>query len=143
LPVATQKRVVHLVRQHMFRYQPSWGDGAVRRFLAKIGPAAIDELFALREADNAGSGVDRNADDLDELRARIAAELARGPILDRTALAVDGTDLMAELGEPAGPLLGAIIDALFERVVEDPRLNLRATLLDLAREIRSELEDAE
>ena len=34
-----------------------WGDPAVRRFIAKIGPDAIDDLFALREADNVGSGV--------------------------------------------------------------------------------------
>jgi putative nucleotidyltransferase with HDIG domain len=143
LPTLMQKRIVHLVRQHMFRYEPSWGDAAVRRFLAKVGPAAIDELLALREADNDGSGVARNADDLDELRARIAAEIASGPILDRTALAVDGTDLMSELELPAGPVLGAIIEALFEKVVEDPRLNARAMLLDLARGIRAELEATE
>lgn len=135
MPVATRGRVVHLVRQHMFRYEPTWGDGAVRRFLARIGPEAIDDLLALREADNEGSGVARTADDLDEFRARIRRELAGGPILDRSALAVDGADLMAELGLREGPELGWIIDALFERVVEDPQLNERATLLGLAREI--------
>src|SRR5439155_15629099 len=124
-----------LVRQHMFRYEPTWGDAAIRRFLAKIGPAAIDELFALREADNAGSAVPRNADDLDGFRARIAAELAAGPLLDRSALAVDGSDLMAELGIPPGPALGNVLSALFEQVVERPDLNNRAALLRLAREI--------
>lgn len=135
MPVATRARVVHLVRQHMFRYEPTWGDAAVRRFLARIGPGAIDDLLALREADNEGSGVARTADGLDELRARIRRELAGGPILDRSALAVDGADLMAELGLGEGPELGRIIDALFERVVEDPLLNERATLLGLARDI--------
>ena len=135
VPVATRGRVVHLVRQHMFRYEPTWGDGAVRRFLARIGPDAIGDLLALREADNEGSGVARNADDLDELRVRIRRELASGPILDRSALAIDGADLMAELGLPEGPELGRIIGALFERVVEEPRLNERGTLLALAREL--------
>src|SRR4029079_18250586 len=93
LPTVTRDRVVHLVRQHMFRYDPAWGDPAVRRFLAKIGPAAIDDLLAMREADHAGSGLARNADDLDGLRTRIARELEAGPILDRSALAVDGSDL--------------------------------------------------
>ena len=132
---ATRSRVVHLVRQHMFRYEPGWGDAAVRRFLAKVGPDAIEHLFALREADNVGSGVARDADDLAGFRARIAAELEAGPILDRSALAVDGADLMAELGLPAGPELGRILAALFERVVENPRLNDRATLVGLAREV--------
>ena len=135
LPRTTAERVVHLVRQHMFRYEANWGDAAVRRFLAKIGPDAIDDLFALREADNEGSGVPRDAEALGELRARIAAELAAGPILDRSALAVDGSDLMTELGLPAGPALGRILSALFERVVEEPQLNDRPTLMLLARDL--------
>jgi len=135
LPRTTAERVVHLVRQHMFRYEANWGDAAVRRFLAKIGPDAIDDLFALREADNEGSGVPRDAEALGELRARIAAELAAGPILDRSALAVDGSDLMVELGLPAGPALGRILSALFERVVEEPHLNDRPTLMLLARDL--------
>ena len=135
LSTADRHAVVHLVRQHMFRYAPEWGDAAVRRFLAKVGPDAIEDLFALREADNAGSGLPRDADQLDELRARIAAELAAGAILDRSALRVDGADLMTELGLTPGPELGVLIDGLFERVVEDPRLNTRDRLLGLAREL--------
>lgn len=131
-------RVAHLVRHHMFRYERSWTDAAVRRFIAKVGPAAIDELLALRVADNLGSGLAPDADDLDELRSRVDAELARGPVLDRAALAVDGDDLMAELAIPPGPHLGAILDALLERVVEDPALNDAPTLLLLARDLAEE-----
>ncbi|HUQ78285.1 MAG TPA: TIM barrel protein [Patescibacteria group bacterium] len=135
---ATRSAVVHLVRHHMFRYERAWGDPAVRRFLAKIGPAAIDDLFALREADNAGSNVAREADDLAELRARIRRELADGPILDRSALAIDGADLIAELGLTTGPSLGRILAALFEQVVENPGMNDRASLLRAARALASE-----
>ncbi|MBA2718137.1 MAG: TIM barrel protein [Chloroflexi bacterium] len=132
---STRAAVVHLVRNHMFRYEPAWGDPAVRRFLAKIGPAAIDDLFALREADNAGSNVARHADDLDELRERIRRELASGPILDRSALAIDGADLLAELGMPAGPDVGRVLATLFDRVVENPEMNDRQELLRLARDL--------
>jgi tRNA nucleotidyltransferase/poly(A) polymerase/sugar phosphate isomerase/epimerase len=135
VPTATRTQVVHLVRQHMFRYEPTWGDPAVRRFLAKIGTDSIDQLFALREADNAGSGVPRDADDLAGFRARIAAELAAGAILDRSALAIDGSDLIAELGLSQGPELGRILATLFDRVVENPRLNDRDQLMTLARQI--------
>ena len=134
-PNAVAEPVVHLVRQHMFRYEPNWGDSAIRRFLAKVGPDAIEDLFALREADNVGSGVPPDADDLEGLRSRIAAEMASGPLLDRSGLAIDGSDLIAELGLRPGPELGRLIDALFERAVEDPRLNDRAELLRLAREL--------
>jgi putative nucleotidyltransferase with HDIG domain len=134
-PRVVTDRVTHLVRNHMFRYDPSWTDSAVRRFIGKVTPASIDDLFALREADNAGSGVPRDADDLAELRARVRAELETGPALDRSALAVDGDDLIAELGMQPGPGLGRVLQALVERVIEEPALNEAPTLLLLAREL--------
>ena len=134
-PRVVTDRVGHLVRQHMFRYEPSWTDSAVRRFIGKVTPAAIDELFALREADNVGSGVPADADSLTELRDRVRAELEAGPALDRAALAIDGDDLMAELGMKPGPGLGRVLESLVERVIEEPSLNEAPTLLLLAREL--------
>ena len=134
-PRLVTDRVTHLVRQHMFRYEPSWTDSAVRRFIGKVGRDALDELFALREADNEGSGLDRTADALDELRARVAAELEAGPVLDRSALAIDGDDLMAELGLRPGRTLGRVLDGLLQRVIDDPSLNEAPTLLLLARDL--------
>ena len=135
-PRAVRDRVVDLVRNHMFSYESSWSDAAVRRFIAKIGKlgdGALSELLALREADNVGSGLSPEAGRLGELRARIAAELAADAVLDRHGLAIDGTDLMGELGLPQGPILGRILDGLLERVIADPGLNHRPTLLLLAR----------
>jgi hypothetical protein len=119
----------------MFKYEPNWSDSAVRRFIGKVKPDAIDELLALREADNIGSSVEPDADGLDELRARVAAELETGPVLDRSKLAIDGNDLMRDLGLRQGPELGRVLDALLERVIDDPTLNEPPTLLLLAREL--------
>ena len=135
VPRATTDRVVHLVRNHMFTYDPSWGDSGVRRFIQRVGPAALDELFDLRAADNVGSGVPANAHDLDELRDRVRAQLEASVPLDLRQLAIDGDDLMTDLGIPAGPQLGRLLDALLERVVTDPGLNDRVTLLRLAASI--------
>ena len=135
-PRAVRDRVVELVRNHMFSYESSWSDAAVRRFIAKmakLGDGALGELIALREADNAGSGLPPGAGRLAELRVRVAAELAADAVLDRRGLAVDGTDLMHELGLPQGPILGRILDGLLERVIADPALNDRPTLLLVAR----------
>jgi putative nucleotidyltransferase with HDIG domain len=132
LPRSAVSRVVHLVRNHMFTYEPDWGDAGVRRFIQRVGIEAIDDVFALREADNIGSGVPADAHHLAHLRARVDAELAAAVVLDRSRLAIDGDDLMTELGLPAGPRLGRILDELLERVIADPRLNDRATLLLLA-----------
>jgi tRNA nucleotidyltransferase/poly(A) polymerase len=134
-PRAVRERVVTLVQHHMFSYEPTWSDAAVRRFIGKIGalgPGALDELLALREADNLGSGLPAGAGRLDELRVRIAAEIAAEVVLDRRGLAIDGEDLKSELGLSEGPLLGRILDDLLERVIGDPALNDRPTLLLLA-----------
>jgi tRNA nucleotidyltransferase (CCA-adding enzyme) len=138
LPRSAKDRVVHLVRHHMFAYEPDWGDAGVRRFIQRVGPEWLDDLFALRQADNIGSGVPGDAHALDELRARVEAELAADVALDLRQLAVDGDDLIAELDMPAGPRLGRILDALLERVIADPGLNDRATLLLLAKSMLTE-----
>ena len=104
-PRAVRDRVVELVRQHMFSYESSWSDAAVRRFIGKmaaIGDGALDELLDLRAADNVGSGLPAGAGQLDELRARVAAELRADLVLDRGGLAIDGTDLIDALGLDAG-----------------------------------------
>jgi tRNA nucleotidyltransferase (CCA-adding enzyme) len=136
-PRSVRERVVHLVRNHMFSYEPNWSDGAVRRFIAKMSldgtaPEALEELFDLRAADNVGSGLPAEAGGLDELRARVAEALREGVVLDRRDLAVDGRDLMTELGLEPGPRLGRILDTLLERAQADPALNDAPTLLLLA-----------
>ena len=136
-PVDERRRVVALVRQHMFGYQPSWSDAAIRRFIVKVGPDQLEDLFLLREADHVGSGRERDAGSLNELRARVAAELAAGVALDLHGLAIDGSDLMAELGMTPGPGLGRLLDWLLERVIAEPSVNTREGLLDLARRRQS------
>jgi len=132
--------VTHLVRQHMFAYEAAWTDAAVRRFIAKVGPARLDDLFALREADNLGSGVPAEAGALATLRSRVAAELAANVVLDLSGLAIRGDDLIRELGIAPGPMVGRILDALLERVMNDPGSNRPETLIALARELASTME---
>jgi tRNA nucleotidyltransferase (CCA-adding enzyme) len=133
-PRTLQEGVAHLVANHMFTYERAWTDPAVRRFIRRVGPGSVEDLLALREADNAGSGLPPGAGRLEELRARVAAEIAAGLVIGREQLAIDGTDLMAELGLAQGPLLGSVLEELTERVVSEPALNDRGALLEIARE---------
>jgi tRNA nucleotidyltransferase/poly(A) polymerase len=135
MPRARTDRIVAAIRHHMYDYDPVWTDAAVRRFIQRTATVDRDLLFALRRADNVASGVAAAGDaNQDELERRIAGELAgHADVLVHRRLAVDGDDLQRELGMPPGPAIGAILERLTEAVVEDPRLNERSTLLELAR----------
>jgi putative nucleotidyltransferase with HDIG domain len=134
-PKAVRERIVALVRQHMFSYESNWSDAAIRRFIGKMaeqGPGLLDDLLVLREADNIGSGLPAGAGRLGELRQRISEQLEADVALDRGSLAIDGEDLKSELGVPEGPRIGRILEHLLDRVIADPALNDRPTLLLLA-----------
>jgi tRNA nucleotidyltransferase (CCA-adding enzyme) len=133
--VDERDQITHLIRQHMFGYQSTWSDAAVRRFIAKVGRDHVDDLFLLRQADNVGSGREPDAGGLPELRARVAGELAAGVALDLHGLAIDGSDLMEEFGWQPGPIVGQTLDRLLDRVIGDPNLNTRERLLAVARSI--------
>ena len=137
-PRLVVERVSLLVRNHMFNYEPSWSDTAVRRLIGKLGPTVLTELLALRQADNLGSGLPADAGELDELRARIAEQLEARAVLDRSGLAIDGDDLIRELGLTQGPALGAILDRLVEVVINDPAQNDGPTLLLRAQALLTE-----
>jgi tRNA nucleotidyltransferase (CCA-adding enzyme) len=134
-PRHERDRVVHIIRHHMYGYLPTWSDAAVRRFIAKIGPDALEDLFLLREADNLGSARDSDGGGLGEIRARVAAQFAAGIVLDLHDLDIDGEVLMAELGLRPSPRLGALLHELLDRAIADPTINTRSRLLALARSI--------
>ena len=137
-PRVLQERVAHLIANHMFSYQPTWSDAAVRRFIRKVGRGSVDDLLALRAADNLGSGLRADAGGLSELASRVQSEAAAGLVLGRTDLALNGNDLMAELGLSPGRSLGRLLEELTERVVAEPALNDRAILLELASQLMAQ-----
>jgi poly(A) polymerase/tRNA nucleotidyltransferase (CCA-adding enzyme) len=124
------QRVAHLVREHMFDYRREWSDAAVRRFVRNVGAEQVADLFDLRIADNLGNGLRQGFPHyLGELAARVDAVLARQEALTVRDLAVDGHDVMRELGLPAGRKVGEVLGRILEDVLEDPLLNDRQRLL--------------
>jgi tRNA nucleotidyltransferase/poly(A) polymerase len=136
---ADVERVSLLVRHHMVIYSPEWTDAAVRRFIARIGREHVHDVIDLAIADVRTQG---RSDFLvplaEELRTRVQGELDKGSVIDRSALAVSGRDVMAHLGLEPGPRVGEIIAELLDRVVEDPSLNEREVLLEIASELHGE-----
>jgi poly(A) polymerase/tRNA nucleotidyltransferase (CCA-adding enzyme) len=130
---ADTTRVVRLVRHHMFAYTPDWTDAAVRRFVRRVGADLLEDLYALRRADNLASGAREPATGgIDELRERASRALAADP-LGPGQLAVDGHDLVRQLGIAPGPEVGRLLAELLEAVIDDPTLNRRDALLAIAR----------
>lgn len=136
--------VCHLIKEHMFNYESSWSDAAVRRFVQRVGAQNIDALFDLRLADIYGmKRVEVRLHDtavcgkLLELRSRVDAALSQKSAMGLKDLAVNGGDLIA-LGIPAGKKMGAILKELFEAVTDDPAMNSRDALLGLAKNLWTE-----
>jgi putative nucleotidyltransferase with HDIG domain len=131
-PNALVDQTVHLIAEHMFHYEDSWGDAAVRRFIIRVGEERLGDLFALRLADTyAHAGREPEGTLLLPLIRRIDAVLAQGRAFTLKDLAVSGRDL-GEIGIAPGPRMGTILKELLEAVVEDPELNRRETLLEIA-----------
>ena len=139
-PNATMEKVCRLVEEHMFNYDDSWTDAAIRRFIIRAGEENLDDLFALRRADAYGlAKAEPPVIFLLPLKNRIGNILAKRDALSLKNLALSGNDLK-ELGIPAGKHMGIILNELLEAVLDDPELNTRGKLTEIAQKLRERYE---
>lgn len=132
------RKVVHLVRHHMFKVTDEWSDAAVRRFIVRIGVDRLDDLFAVCEAD-LRSRTDRVLlDHLEKARERVHRILDSEATFKREHLAVNGSDIMEHLGIEGGPRVGEILQRLLELVIEYPEMNTRERLLEMVSKMEDE-----
>lgn len=133
-------RICALVRHHLVCYDEGWSDAAVRRWIRRVTPDLTGDLYALCRADARGKGIeDETAADIariDALEVRARAILEAGNALTVRDLAINGADLMRELGLGPGRAIGQILESLLEAVIDDPSLNERGALLARARSLR-------
>jgi tRNA nucleotidyltransferase (CCA-adding enzyme) len=127
------ERASSLVRAHMDLFPIEAGDAAVRRWLQRVGEENVRDLFRLHVADWAGNRAKpRPARELRALYRRAREVAAARSALKIADLAIGGDDLRA-LGLLPGPRYREILSALLQRVIDDPSLNERETLLREAR----------
>ena len=136
------EKISLLVRAHMFNYDPNVvTDASVRRLIAKVGEENIKDLVQVREADRIGSGVKKAVPyKLRHFMFRIEKVLAK-PV-SRKTMKLDGNELMTVLKLEAGPRVGAILEALFEEILDDPGRNKKDYLVARAKEL-NEMSDKE
>jgi tRNA nucleotidyltransferase (CCA-adding enzyme) len=130
------ERVSLLVAEHNWHYRPEWNDATVRRVLARVGPAEMPALWALRRADLHARGrlVEEGLANQAEVEARFQKEVDRAAALKVTDLAISGEDVMRVLRIGPGREVGAVLARLLERVMDDPDLNTRDALIRLVPE---------
>ena len=111
----------------------------VRRWVAAIGRLDLPPFMRIADALWRAR---RPADDRLQFRLgslyRRMLLAARNDPIELADLAIDGEDLCAS-GIPPGPLVGKILKALLEAVLEDPNRNSRDWLLQEAQRVSHEL----
>lgn len=126
-PKALQAQVQALVRHHGTHPDLGWGEGACRRFLARLSGdgLALADWAAFRRADQLAKGGDPAPVEAEHaaVRERLEHLAAQRPPLVAAHLALDGRALMAVADRPGGPWLGALQRHLLELVLEDPARN--------------------
>lgn len=130
------EKIALLIRWHMFFYQPNISDASVRRLISKVGSDNILDLLELRRADIIATGkVTPGTLDLwKDLSERIINILKSNAEAENgNQLAINGHDLIDQLSINPGPLVGEIMAYLLDRIFEEPSLNQKDRLLDLAR----------
>jgi putative nucleotidyltransferase with HDIG domain len=129
---AVTDKVLHLIKEHMFHYEDTWTDAAVRRFLAHAGVENLADLFKLRNADTFATTAEIPKQDLlAPFRSRIDYVLEKSKAITLRDLAVNGRDLVA-IGIKQGRCLGLILYELLQTIMEDPELNEKDKLLGIA-----------
>ncbi len=116
-----------LIANHMVKYDSCWTDGAVKRFINRVGKDNINQLFELQWCDQIASEGKSKVREYDEFIERIRK--AQEEPLTVKDLAINGNDLKA-LGINDGPIIGKILNSLLDRVIEDSSENIKDNLIE-------------
>ena len=134
-PKDIAEKIVLLIREHMFVYDPETVTlKGVRRLIARVGLENIEELFQLREADRIGSGVPKAQPYRLRYLKAMVEKVSKDPVSAKM-LTINGNEIMDLLGIAPGPKVGAILATLLEEVLDDPARNTEEYLADRTREL--------
>lgn len=131
----TVEMVTELVKVHDRRFEAT--PKAVRKFMSQIGEEQYFRFLEVRAGDiqaQAPELIDRRMEKVAKLRQIGQEVLAENQCFSLRDLAVDGRDLIAA-GMKPGPEMGRVLNTLLDRVIEDPSLNEKDTLLELSKKL--------
>ena len=131
------QRISRLVHNAAFPDIHDQDDAIIRYYMVETGVDLLEDLFALQAAIMKANEPETIAQfqNLEKLQQRVSQILQRGDPLTIHDLAIDGKTLMRELALQPSPTLGKLLNKLLKTVLDNPKLNFRDTLLDIARQI--------
>ena len=125
-------KITKLILYHDMDILPT--EKSVRKAVAKLEPELFEALLGLKEGDRRGQApeyLEEGLESIRKIREIYKRIITDGSSINMKELAVNGRDLIS-LGFQQGPELGEILGTLFEKVLEEPTLNTRGKLLELA-----------
>jgi tRNA nucleotidyltransferase (CCA-adding enzyme) len=128
--------VQRLVKWHDYRF--TLKPASIRKATNRIGEDIMMLLFVVKRADILAQSLYHRDEKLEEIRKaqELFTEIIKSKqCLTLKSLAVNGQDLMMA-GFPSGKQLGVILNQLLEQVLEDPELNEKEQLIQLAKKIK-------
>lgn len=128
----TIKKVSNLVFDHMSRYS-NLKKSTIKKVINRVGKENLEDLFNLQEADIKGSAPPFDFSGIHRLRIKSKEILEQKEPLNVKDLALKG-DHLIKLGLKPGKLIGEILNYLIEKVLEDPELNKKEQLEEMALE---------
>jgi tRNA nucleotidyltransferase/poly(A) polymerase len=126
-------RLLKLVRYHQFTVDEKQTDSAIRRLIRNVGKENITDILALRTGDRLGGGARETSWRLELYKKRLI-EVQKQPF-SVSDLKVDGYDIMKIYKINPGPLVGNILNTLFDEVVSKKIKNEKKILLNRLKEL--------
>lgn len=120
----TQEKVIALVE--LQRGKLDLSEVGLRRLLRNYPAPTVGSLLCVLEC---------KGQDVCAAKSALQTVLSRGDCTSLQALAITGNDLIA-LGIPAGKQIGALLEALLDRVIDGSLPNEKAALLEAAKTLK-------
>ncbi|MBQ9828250.1 MAG: CCA tRNA nucleotidyltransferase [Lachnospiraceae bacterium] len=110
----------------------------VRHFLSKTGEELFREIVKYKKAEACGNKEQESA--ADETLKTAESVLGGGECLFIKDLKISGSDII-KMGCPQGPKVGDVLEALLQKVLDEPGLNDAVSLREMAEEMVSGFKD--
>jgi len=123
-------RVLLLIKHHLVDLNLS--RKGIRKLIAAVGVDNIYDLLEHKRADKLASLPDNEQlEDIETLKLKVEKEIKNESAFSIKDLDISGEDIMKILNIPPGPKVGEVLKSLFDKVMDNPELNEKETLIKL------------